>query len=40
MVVFSSPGEDAGPGVPVVFASCSLSVCACLSALLFILFLL
>ena len=36
MVVFSFPGENAGPRVPVVFASCSLSVCACLPALFFI----
>ena len=35
MVVFSFPGENVGPGVPVVFASCSLSVCACLPALFF-----
>ena len=38
MVVFSFPGENAGPRVPVVFASCSLHVCACLPALFFIYF--
>ena len=35
-VVFSFPGENAGPGVPIVFPSCFLSLCACLSALFFI----
>ena len=36
MADFSFPGENAGPGVPVVFASCFLSLCACLSPLFFI----
>ena len=36
MVVFSFPGENAGPGVPVVFASCFFCLCVFLLCSLFI----